>query len=101
MRMRKVEPQADNPVSLVSHTTHSLITTMDSFFPIATAVPAEETQVPINYDGGGTPGGSNTCTIACMILVFGSVALPSSIRFRSLKLVIFQTCYTRYMVMYL
>lgn len=38
---------------------------MDAFFPIANPVPSEETQVPANYEGGGTPGGGGpNCTIA-------------------------------------
>lgn len=63
-------PQADT-VSLTNraHSTLSFAPLshyiqMDSFFPVANPVPSEETQVPIDFDGGGTPGGGSQCTIA-------------------------------------
>lgn len=38
---------------------------MDTFFPLANPIPSEETQVPIDQDGTGTPGsGGGNCTIA-------------------------------------
>ncbi len=62
-------PQADT-VSLTIQTLHTSFETstassqMDSFFPVANPIPAEETQVPVDFDGSGTPGSGNQCTIA-------------------------------------
>ncbi|KAJ3490859.1 hypothetical protein NLI96_g1152 [Meripilus lineatus] len=37
---------------------------MDSFFPIANPIPAEETQVPTDFEGSSQPGSSGkNCTI--------------------------------------
>lgn len=58
-----------NPhISSANLLTYQIILTntqMDSFIPIANPVPSEETQVPVDFDGTGTPGsGGGNCTIA-------------------------------------